>query len=503
MVEGDSVKDGHLSLEKLDIFSAMRARRHKSGRMAFVSGNFNILHPGHLRLLRFAADSADFLVVGVTMDGAPGVTIPQQDRLDGVRALALVDETLLLEEPVIDVIAKLQPDIVVKGKEYEVRENIEQDAVKAYGGKLLFSSGEMQFSSAHLLAGELLPVSSIRKPDDYRARHGFDLSDLKALITGIAGLRVLVIGDLIIDTYIDCDPLGMSQEDPTLVVAPIEERTFLGGAGIVAAHARGLGGEARFLSVIGGDPEADFARTALTDFGIEATLLVDSTRPTTLKRRYRAKGKTLLRVNRLRQHAIDPELSARMVAEAVRLLDQTDVLLFSDFNYGCLPQQVVDALIKEAKARGIVVCADSQASSQLSDISRYKGMDLVTPTEREARLALRDFEGGLVIVAEDLQKRAQAKHVLITLGSEGLLTYARKEGEFRTDRLPAFNTAPKDAAGAGDSLFISMAMALGSGADIWRSTYLGALAAACQVSRVGNIPLTSAELLAELDHRES
>ena len=118
-----------------------------------------------------------------------------------------------------------------------------------------------------------------------------------------AGLRVLVLGRSHIDTYINCDPLGMSQEDATIVVTPIEDKTFIGGAGIVAAHAAGIGGDVHFLTVAGPDEQAAFAHEALENSGVKFDILT-LTRPTTHKKRYRALGKTLLRVNQLRQHAI-------------------------------------------------------------------------------------------------------------------------------------------------------------------------------------------------------
>ncbi|MGR4865472.1 PfkB family carbohydrate kinase [Caulobacter sp. LARHSG274] len=470
-------------------------------RTAFVSGNFNVLHPGHFRLLRFAAESADRLIVGVNPDGTPGTTASQDERLGGIQALSMVSEAFILDRPVVDVVATLKPDLIVKGKEHEARRNPEQAVAEAYGGKLLFSSGEMSFSPQALLQREFEPdFSAIRMPREYLDRHDFRLDDLKDAALSFEGLRVLVLGDLIVDTYVNCDPLGMSQEDPTLVVTPIEEKVFVGGAGIVAAHACGMGAKVQFISVAGRDQAADFARKALTEYGVEHDLLTDETRPTTQKRRYRARGKTLLRVNQLRQHAIEQHLVAEMIAKTAEALKHVDILLFADFNYGCLPQVVVDAVIGMAQANGVVMAADSQASSQLADISRFKGMDLITPTEREARLALQDFESGLVVIAEELQKKARAKHVLITLGEEGLLAYAMKGGEYLTDRLPAFNTSPKDVAGAGDSLFTTLALALRSGVDFWPSVYLGALAAACQVSRVGNTPLTVKALCAEIDY---
>ena len=146
-----------------------------------------------------------------------------------------------------------------------------------------------------------------------------------------------------------------------------------------------------------------------------------------------------------------------------------------------------------------MLAADSQASSQLGDISRFNGMSLITPTEREARLALNDFETGLDAIGERLIRKARAENLVVTLGAEGILIKTIDSGTFLTDRLPAFNPSPKDVAGAGDSFFMGSAMALRVGADIWQSAYLGSLAAALQVSRVGNHPMTVAELLSEID----
>jgi bifunctional ADP-heptose synthase (sugar kinase/adenylyltransferase) len=131
-----------------------------------------------------------------------------------------------------------------------------------------------------------------------------------------------VFGDLIVDEYINCDPLGMSQEDPTIVVTPIRQDRFVGGAGIVAAHAAGLGAKVRYFGVVGRDPAAKYAEERLRSFGVETDLTVDDSRPTTLKQRYRANGKTLLRVSHLRQPDISRELAEALYREIERALEQ-------------------------------------------------------------------------------------------------------------------------------------------------------------------------------------
>jgi bifunctional ADP-heptose synthase (sugar kinase/adenylyltransferase) len=157
-------------------------------------------------------------------------------------------------------------------------------------------------------------------------------------------------------------------------------------------------------------------------------------------------------------------------------------------------------MVQKAAERGVMMAADSQSSSQVGDISRFQGMTLLTPTEREARISTRNHEDGLVIMAEALRRQSTAKNILLKLGEEGLLIHAgiAESSDWLTDRVNALNTAPKDVAGAGDSLLITSALTLAGGGTIWEAACLGSLAAAVQVGRVGNTPIKTSELLREL-----
>jgi len=482
--------------------AAVRKRAGERSRMVFVSGNFNVVHPGHVRLLNFARECGDFLVVGINDDDTPGAMLPGGLRLEGVTAISVVDAAVLLSVAPEEFVRALRPDVVVKGKEHERQSNPEQSVVDDYGGQLLFGSGEMRFSSIDLLQRELREstLTSIVHPIDYLNRHEIDRAALERTVLGFGSMNVVVVGDLIVDEYIACDPLGMSQEDPTIVVTPISRDLFVGGAGIVAAHARGLGAGVSYFGVAGNDPPAQFALDRLSGLGVRARLIRDESRPTTLKQRFRARGKTLLRVSHLRQHDISHELMDRMLTELRPVIEQADLLVFSDFNYGNLPQPLVDEVALCCNRAGVPMVADSQSSSQIGDVSRFRGMLLVTPTEREARLALRDSVSGLTVLADALHRNAAACHVFITLGEEGLLVHSPHGGRagLPTDQLPALNRAPRDVSGAGDSLLIGASLALVAGASIWSSAYLGSIAAACQVGRVGNSPLSVNEILMEL-----
>lgn len=126
-------------------------------KIIFIYGNFNVLHPGHLRLLRFASECGDQLIVGVNSDRIAGKAsyVREDLRIEGVASNSLVTKVILIDDLVSDVIDKMRPDIVVKGKEHQNRFNPEEKILKSYGGKLLFSFGETTFSSADLISKDL------------------------------------------------------------------------------------------------------------------------------------------------------------------------------------------------------------------------------------------------------------------------------------------------------------------------------------------------------------
>jgi len=469
-----------------------------------ISGTFNVLHPGHLRLLRFARTCGGHLTVAVESDriAGAGAFVPETLRLEGVLSITWVDKAFICDQSITEAISIIQPSIVVKGKEFESRENPELAALMKYGGRLIFSSGEAIFSSLHLLRDEVLSsaATSIRLPKEYMARHSISIERLRELIGGSQGLRVCILGDLIVDEYITCEPLGMSREEPTIVVSPLHTDRFIGGAGIVAAHAAGLGATAHLFTVTGNDELHTFATEVLSRAGVNLHLLPDDSRPTSLKQRFRTSGRSLLRVNHLRQHPISQTLQAKLLGEIELLIPTVDLIVFADFNYGCLPQALVERIISLAKNARLLVAADSQSSSQMGDVSRFRGVSLLTPTEREARISTHNHDDGLVVLAEKLRHQSLAENILIKLGEDGILVHpGEKETNFGLDdRIGALNSAPKDVAGAGDSLLIASAMTLARGGNIWEAACIGSLAAAIQVGRLGNIPIRTEELLHEL-----
>lgn len=488
-----------------DCIIKIKENRERLGKLVLVSGDFNVLHPGHIRLLRFAKDCGDTLVVVV--NGDKKITQEnyhdQEHRLAVISSIACVDFSFASDEPIEQIIELLRPDIIVKGREHEHRYNPEQAAISHYGGKLVFSSGDTLQRTTSVFSYEQLPVIDVKKIKAFMVSHDIEMKDILDILQKFKQLNVAVVGDTIVDEYMQCNAVGMSQEDPTIVVTPDESKLFLGGAGITSAHTKALGAQAvSFLTIVGDDNLAKFALEKATDYQVKIHLFTDDTRPTTKKKRYRVGNKTLLRVNDFKEHDISAELQESILSKVSNIIGSIDLLVLSDFNYGVLPQPLVEKLISLCRQNGVFVAADSQTSSQVGDISRFQHVDLVTPTEREIRVALNNNRDGLIILTEKLHQKINCGNIVVTLADEGaLLHIADKDiqGKWHNDKIPALASNPKDPAGAGDCLLAATAMSMRCGANLKLATLIGSIAAACQVSTVGNIPLDVNRLIEAIE----
>jgi rfaE bifunctional protein kinase chain/domain len=472
-------------------------------KVCFISGKFNVVHAGHLRLFRHAKEIADRLIVGIYIDSYDldgEILVSEVDRIEGVRSNVWVDQVVIVEN-IEKTLLQYKPDIVLKGKEHYGQFNVENDIVARYGGALKFAGGDTRLSSWALLQAETDNRKSVlQRSRGFLDRHRLSIDSLSSVIESVAKVRVLVIGDLILDRYIDCQPVGLSSEDPTVVVSPLNEQTFVGGAGIVAAHAASLGASSTFVSVCGDDGPGRSVRDLLVKSGVEVEVMVDADRPTTRKTRYRADNQTLLRVNEFRDHQIDQQLAEKITNCVLNHLPSKDLLIFSDFSYGVFSDEMIRAITDAGRSQGLVMGADSQSSSQIGDITRFSNVSLITPTEREARLAVRDNRSGLVGISEKVKDATNVSCIPITLGSEGVFLH-RPDADgkgWSDDQVPALNDSPVDVSGAGDAFLVATSLSLASKADIWSAIFIGSVAAACQVGTLGNTPLRRDELLAKL-----
>jgi rfaE bifunctional protein kinase chain/domain len=299
------------------------------------------------------------------------------------------------------------------------------------------------------------------------------------------------VGDLIIDEYINCHPLGMSREEPTVVVTPVDSQKFLGGAGIVAAHTVGLGATTTLISIIGNDEVGRWSEEKLDEYGVLFQPIKDKNHPTNLKQRYRSGSQTLFKISHLNQDKTKVTIEKEIITKFEALAPEIDLLILSDFSYGVFNKHTTEALISIAKKNGVFVSADSQTSSQIGDLTQFAGVDLITPTEIEARYELKDNVSGLAVIVENLRQKINPKHIILKLGADGMVfTGTNRNGQLSIlDALPSLNNSPVDVSGAGDSLLAAASLALTAEENLSQAALLGSISAAMQVARVGNIPI--------------
>lgn len=469
---------------------------HKAKKV-FVSGKFAVIHSGHIRFFMFAKTIGKELTVALDTEGLDKAEI--EWRTNFLKNQEFVDEVILFNADIEEIILLIKPDIIIKGSEFSSRINIESEIVATYGGELVFSSGSTFFSERDLLSSNepILPNHSEKIPKDFLKRNGINLNDITKQILKFSSLKVCVIGDLIVDEYINCHPLGMSREEPNIVVTPIDSQKFLGGAGIVAAHTVSLGAATNLITITGKDEAGSWAASKAAEYGISINVIEDKTRPTNLKQRYKAGLQTLLKISHLSQDKVSIIIQNQMISEFKKIAPNIDLLILSDFSYGVLTNEVTTELIKIAKLNGLVIAADSQTSSQLGDLSQFSNVNLVTPTETEARLELRDQVSGLAFIADKLRSKINSNSIIIKLGADGLVINGVKpDGALLSlDALPSLNLNPVDVSGAGDSLLAAASLAITIENNLAKAALIGSLAAAIQISRIGNIPIEKDQII--------
>jgi rfaE bifunctional protein kinase chain/domain/rfaE bifunctional protein nucleotidyltransferase chain/domain len=509
-------------LTREELASRVAEARRREQKVVQCHGCFDILHPGHFRHLAWAREQGDLLVVTVSADsvvqkGPNRPFVPERLRAESLAALEFVDWVAIDDGewagPILELV---RPDVYVKGKEFEDvhdgRFGRERRLVESHGGRVVFSSGDVVYSSTAMIDAHrehFQPVAE--QVHAYCKRHGITRARIAELAERFERVRVLVVGETIVDRYVHSEPMGMSAEAPMLVVRPRESESFVGGAAIVAQHAASVGAQSHLVSVVGRDAEAEFARRTLAEVQVRAELVEDPNRPTTLKTRYLAEGKKLLGVNTLRDHDLEPDPLADLLERIDRLSDVVDVVVIADFGYGVVTPAVLSRIATLRRERGIPVIGDVQASTQLGNVARLTGITVSTPSEREARTALCDRESGVADLGAMLLEKTRNEAVVVTLGARGLilLDTARKswdalgalahsfelKRELVIEYLPTLAGLPVDPMGAGDALLGTLAVSLAAGASMAEAAYLGACAAAIEVGCMGNVPVARAELL--------
>ncbi|MBM5784996.1 MAG: ADP-heptose synthase, partial [Cyanobacteria bacterium K_DeepCast_35m_m1_288] len=331
-------------------------------------------------------------------------------------------------------------------------------------------------------------------------RQGLSRGDLLASMQAWREARLIVLGDTIVDQYAACEAIGMSAEAPVVVVRELARRNFIGAAAVVAAHIRALGAQVDLVSVVGNDDMADLVQQELQAQGIGDALTRDSSRPTTFKKRYVVENQKLFRVSRLEQHNLDAPIEEQLIARLESLASKAQGIVVSDFVYGVVTPRVLAAAQELAKRHGLLLFGDLQCSSQVGSITRFQNFSLLSPNERELRLALQDKDSGLESLSQQLLADTHCERLIVKLAAEGFIAYDRgSEGRILSQSFPALSVNPLDVAGAGDSVLAVMATGLASRQAMMPTAALACCMAALAVETMGNTPINTESLIKLLD----
>ena len=481
--------------------------RPRDRKVIMCHGAFDLVHPGHLRHLMYAKSKGDILVASLTCDAHIGKAnyrpfVPQQLRAMNLAALELVDYVIIDEQPTpLENIEYLQPDYFAKGYEYSgdgVHPKTQQeiDVLNTYGGEVIFTPGDVVFSSSRFIESEP-PKIGVEKLLALMEAESVTFDALRRTLEECRGLCVHVLGDTIIDSYNYCTPIGSSAgKTPTLSVKLEEQVDFAGGAAVVARHLRAVGAEVTFSTVLGDDPRKNFVLAEMEKHGVRCLPVIDPTRPTTEKAAYIADGYRLLKVDRVDNRPISDKI-AHHFTEALTATE-VDAYVFSDFRHGIFSKATIPAMTGALKS-GPLRVADSQVASRWGNILDFHGFDLITPNEKEARFSLADQDSIVRPLALELYKRAGCKLLILKMGARGIITYREPSPDVRAFfTIDAFADPVIDPVGAGDALLAYATLSLRATGSPVIASILATMAAGVACEHEGNTPVTPKQLLGKI-----
>lgn len=491
--------------------STLAAHRSSEKRIVHCHGVFDLVHIGHIRHFEQAKRFGDILVVTVTPDryvgkGPHRPVFNEQLRAEAVAALECVDYVAINQWPTaVETIELLRPNVFAKGPDYRNAEDdrsggivLEELAMKSVGGEIAFTD-DITFSSSQLINRhtEVLPKEVRDYLAGFTARYRSE--DVLGYLDGVQRLRVLTVGEAIIDEYQYCEAIGKSAKEPMLALKYVSTEKFAGGILAVANHAanfcRGVG----VVTVLGAErPQEEFIVERMNP-KIERFFLYRNNSPTIVKKRFveRYFFTKLLEVYEMNDAAPDAGDSDALCDLLESQVPQYDVVIVIDFGHDMLSREAIDVL--STKARFLAVNAQSNAGNLgYHSISRYPRADYVCMAENEIRLEARDRRGDLREIVLDVSRRLACGRIVVTRGKHGCLCYSEKEGFCD---VPAFATQIVDRVGAGDAFLSITAPCVKQEVPIEVVGVIGNAFGAQAVATVGH--RTSIQRIPLLKHLES
>ncbi|MFC1986958.1 PfkB family carbohydrate kinase [Chloroflexota bacterium] len=459
-------------------------------------GVFDLLHIGHIRHFEQAKKFGDTLVVTVTPDkyvnkGPHRPAFNESLRAEAIAALDCVDYVAINKWPTaVETIKLLKPDIYAKGVDYkDARKDYtgkivdEEAAIKSVGGRIAFTD-DITFSSSSLI-NKYLPVFP-EEVTEYLAGFSerYPLDDILRYLENARQLRVLVVGETIIDDYQYCEAIGKSAKEPVLATQYLSSERFAGGVLAVSNHVANFCDNVGLLTFLGTeDTQEDFIHQHLNR-NVEKLFLYKANSPTIVKRRF---IENYLLTKLFEVYVINDEEISRKESQALcdklrDILPQYDIVIVADYGHGMLNQDAIDALCRQAPFLAVNTQANA-GNRGFNTILKYPHADYVCIAEHEMRLECRNQRGDLRDMILDVSQKLEIRQMLVTRGRYGSISYSKDEGFVES---PAFTEHVVDRIGSGDAVLALTSLCAAQQAPAEILCFIGNVVGAEAVAILGN-----------------
>lgn len=480
-------------------FEEMRNELKRSGKKIILChGVFDLIHYGHILHFEEAKKLGDILVVSITgakfvRKGPQRPYFNDEQRLHFLASIEAIDFVLLSESYTVeDVMEVVRPDLYVKGKEYKDAEadvtgkiSEETELVKKYGGEIYFTNGE-KFSSTKLI-NHAMPVFSeeLRKYlESFCENYGKD--ELLTYIHKMKELKVLVVGDIIIDEYIFCKIQGIMSKNIGYSAKFIRDEKYLGGSIAIARHLAEFSEQVTLLSVMGTEKELQEKMINECN-GIQMNIVKTDRNETIIKKRYvEADDKRkildkIFAINNIPEViAIDKKAMKIFKDKLNEAVADVDVVFLCDFGHGLIDKETIKIIEKGAK-KIVLNCQTNSSNYGTNLITKYHRADYFTLDEKELKLAFSDNRSSQEELLSRLAETMRGKGCL-TRGSKGAM-YIYENG---IGQCPAFTLDVADTIGAGDAFFSLFGLMATVGAPVEAGAFMGNIAGALASNIIGN-----------------
>jgi len=480
-----------------DLASVLEQEKSQGKKVVMCHGVFDLLHIGHIRHFEEARSFGDLLVVTITADRhvnkGPGRPVFDEDlRAEAIAALGCVDYVSVNRWPIsVETIQILRPDFYVKGSDYSDPDDdrsggiiLEENAVKSVGGVIKFTD-DITSSSSHLINRHLPVFSSDVK--DYLGRFTSNNSsnDVVQYLEGAQNMRVLVLGETIIDEYVYCQTMGKSGKEPVLATRQLDSELFAGGIVAVANHVAAFCNKVDLLTFLGTtDSHEDFVRENLSPNIDSNFLYLADDAPTILKRRFVESYpfQKLFEVYVMNGGEPNHTETQALCNKLEGILPDYDLVLVTDYGHGMIGQDAVDLVCDKAKFLAVNTQANA-GNLGFNTASKYPRADFLCVSESEIRLDARSRRRDLREIVKEVSERLKCGKIIITRGQDGALCYSPDEG---FSEALALAGQVVDRVGAGDAVFSAASLCAAQSAPMDIIGFIGNVAGAAAVATVGH-----------------